>query len=93
MSAETPSLRLAHKRPWLDEATCGPSDLYRLIVDAALEEFIPELDNLDDQTAELVDQVVMLAVSVTCSAAGVAPTWDELYDKATAHLRPPSPPE
>lgn len=77
-------------RAWQQgEAAASPTSLYHQFALAALDEFMPELRQCDEQTMDLITRAVSLAVDVTCRAAQVPTSWDPLYEQATAHLRPP----
>lgn len=71
---------------WDYEPTEGPQTLYRHFVDKALSDHLPQLENLDDATRELVYAAVDLTFQVVCTAAHVAPTWHGLYAFINAQL-------
>lgn len=73
---------------WDWEPTPGPQTLYRHFVDKALSDRMPQLENLDDATRELVYAAVDIAFQVVCTAAHVAPRWDGLYAYINAQLFP-----
>ncbi len=82
-----PKLQPAYHAIWNDDVTTGPADLYQHLAVASLTEFMPILDDLSDQTRNLVFDAAKLAVDVVCRAANVPTSWDNLYQDATEHLR------
>lgn len=82
--------RTPKSRMWEDNATPGPQELYKHFVAHALDENMPQIDDLDDATRDILFDAVELAINVVCIAAEIAPTWEGLYDYVKQRLPQPA---
>lgn len=73
---------------WDTHASPGPAGLYTHFVYAALNEILPEIDRLDDETRTLVTQAVDLAIRVVTTAHNIPFTWTPQYTAILDAIKP-----
>lgn len=74
-------------RPWDEYPIPGPQGLYTAFAWGVLDDTLPEIKRLDDDTYHTLQKAVELAIQTICVAAQIAPTWDGLYADILSQIR------